>query len=162
MTTPGVDLDYRGDLEIDKHDLPGAWEIQPQLYMKWAEEHAYAVQVRDQAKDNLDLVRANLDSAVRADPAAYGFTAKPTEAAIGAVILQQDQYGDAVTALHEVNKNVNLLAGAKSAMEHKKRALENLTTLAVNEFYHSAGQPSQAAVAHSKKGQSRQKRQLNQ
>lgn len=160
MTQPSIDLNYRGDLEIDKFDLPGEWERQPTLYARWAEEWAYAVQTRDQAKDNLDLVKANVDSAIRKEPTEYGFTSKPTEAAILGCVVQQIDYEEAMEKLHQANLNVNLLAGAKAGFDHKKRALESLTTLMVNEFYQSSGVPSQATVAAGKKGQTKQKRNL--
>lgn len=159
-TETGTDL--RTDLEINRHDLPGEWERQPQLYIKWSEEWAYATQLRDQAKDNLDLVKADIDSNVRANPTAYGLVEKPkpTETAIAGIVVKQKGYEEAIERLHKANLDVNVLAGARSAMDHKRRALENLTTLLVNEFYGTAGVPSQATIAAGKKKQEKQKRKL--
>jgi hypothetical protein len=140
------------DLYVDRNDLPTEWEKQPQLYMYWAEEYAWAVMDRDKAKDQLDLVAADLDSAIRTDPAAYELV-KVTEASVAAAVKKQQSYGDAVEKLHQANLVVNRMAAARSAMDHKRKALEHLTTLAVNEFYSSNTAPASSQVTRGKKAQ---------
>lgn len=140
------------DLFVDRHDLPSEWEKQPQLYMYWAEEYAWAVMDRDKTKDQLDLVMADLDSAVRNDPAAYGLS-KVTEASVAAAAKRSDEYQQAQEKLHQANLVVNRMAAARSAMDHKRKALEHLTTLAINEFYSSNTAPAASQVSRGKKAQ---------
>ena len=128
-------MGYKEDLTIDKFSLPEEWERQPQLYMQWAEAHALAMDEVSRAKEQLDLVKAELDEQIRVDPERFGFDKKPTEAAISACIVKQTIYNDAYKHYLEKNKSSNILAGAKEAMNHKKKALEGLTQLLLGGFY---------------------------
>ena len=140
------------DLFVDRHDLPSEWEKQPQLYMYWAEEYAWAVMDRDKAKEQLELKAADLDSAIRTDPAAYELV-KVTEASVAGAVKVQPEYQQAQEKLHQANLVVNRMAAARSAMDHKRKALEHLTTLAINEFYSSNTAPAASTVSRGKKAQ---------
>jgi hypothetical protein len=155
--TQTEERDYRTDVQIDPQGLPAEWERQPQLFIYWAEEHAYAMQKRDKAKERLDLLRAQLDSDLRINFTEYGFSAKPTEAAIAAAVLQQPDYIKAQDELSDEYVNVNIMLAAKSGMETKRKALENLTQLQIAGFYGANTAPAQAKVAHAKKAQTKQK-----
>jgi len=135
---------YEDDLRIDKYNLDYEWERQAQLYMKWAEAHAQAVLERDRAKELLDLARAELDSQIRESPEKFGFDKKPTETAIANTILQQDRYREVYKNFVETTKNMNILAGAKEAMAHKKKALEGITQLMVSGYYAEPNIPKEA------------------
>ena len=153
--------DYKEDAQIDPQALPAEWERQPQLFIYWAEEHAYAMQKRDKAKERLDLLRAQLDSDLRINFTEYGFAAKPTEAAIAAAILQQPDYIKAQDALSDEYVNVNIMMAAKNGMETKRKALENLTQLQIAGFYGANTAPAQAKIAAAKTGQDKQKEHLD-
>ena len=117
-------MGYKEDLEIDKHALDFEWERQAQLYMKWAEEYADAVLIRDRAKENVDLVRAELYQSIVSKA-----EKKPTETAIGNEIIQRSEFVKINKEYFEAKKNAEILAGAKEAMQHKKKALEGRTHL---------------------------------
>jgi len=136
--------EYERDLKIDKDNLDVDWTNQPALYMKWAERHAQALYERDKKKDQLELVRAELDSALRTNPDAFGFDKKPTESAISAWITSQDKYKKANLALIEANKDSLILAGAREAMNHKRSALENMVKLWLGSYYADPNIPSDA------------------
>jgi len=146
--------DLTEDLWINKVDLPGEWERQPQLFMYWAEEYAYAILTRDREKDQVELILADLDGAIRADPDAYGLK-KVTDASVSAAAKRTQTYIDGQERLHQANLVVNRMAAARSAMDHKRKALDNLTSLALADFYGSNTAPAESRVAHSKKGQDR-------
>ena len=137
-------MSYKEDLKIDKHRLDFEWERQAQLYMKWAEAYAQAVLDRDRAKELLDVVRAELDSKIRKSPADFGFDKKPTESAITNTVVQQEEYRKAYDKLIQAQSNMNILAGAKEAMSHKKKALEGITQLMVSGFYAEPNIPAKA------------------
>jgi len=124
-----MDDSYKDDLKIDKTKLDVEWEFQSLLFMKWAEAHAQAIFERDKVKEQLDFVRSEIDENIRVDFESYGFDKKPTEAAISAKIIMTAKYKVMYEKLAEANKNVNILAGAREAMNHKKKALENITQL---------------------------------
>ena len=131
----GEKKDYLEDLKIDKYNLDREWMRQPMLYMKWAEAWAQAVLERDRAKEQLEVVKAELDSAIRQAPAEFGIVGKPTESAISNAITKHSQYRRAYSNYVEATKAANVLAGAKEAMAHKKKALEGITELMVAGYY---------------------------
>ena len=128
-------MGYEYDLNIDKYSLDLEWEKQAQLYMKWSERYAEAVRNRDRAKEKLELVRAAIDEDIRLNPEKYGFDKKPTESAISAMIIKSDKYIEANRVFIESTKEMNVLAGAKEAMAHKKKALESITQLWLGGYY---------------------------
>lgn len=148
---------YPDDLLIDKFNLAGEWERQPQLFMYWAEEAVYAQTVRDQIKQQIELLKAQLDSDIRINFKAYGFEAKPTEAAVKAAVLQQQTYLDKLAELTKASEHANIMGAAENGMEHKRRALTNLTSLQIAGFYGANTAPAQHAVFGAKKAQAAQK-----
>lgn len=133
------------DLRIDKSNLPGEWEKQPEVYRYWAEEYAIGTMERDQAKDRLELVTADLDLVIRRDPSAYELT-KPTESAVVSAIKQQCSYGEALDQLNKAKHEVNCMVAARDAMEHKRDALKQLGALAIAGFYSANTAPPESSV----------------
>jgi len=142
-------MSYHEDLVINRNLLEEEWEDQSLRFIKYSEEWAKAILERDRARENLDLVRAQVDFKIRANPAAYGFEVdrKPTEGAISAMILQTDEYGNASREYQEASYNVNVLASAKEAFNHRKSALENLTKLWLGSFWSKVEVPPEARAA---------------
>ncbi|KKM81238.1 hypothetical protein LCGC14_1331750, partial [marine sediment metagenome] len=64
-------------------------------------------------------------------------------------------YKDEQEKMHQANLVVNRMAAAKSAMDHKRRALDNMTTLLINEFYNSNTAPAESVVSRGNKSQAR-------
>ena len=123
--------DYNKDLEIDFNRLDENWRDQSSNYMDWSQKWVNAVTKRDRAKEGLDVVKAELDREIRNRE----HKTKLTEAAINAVIITHENYRVAFELLTQANEDVNLLASAKSAFEHRKKALEGLTQLFVNGYW---------------------------
>lgn len=155
--------DYKKDLEIDKHDLDGAWLSQPSLFAKWGENHAQAIFERDRAKENLDVVRAELDAAVRAHPQRYGWSddKKPTESFISNTILTQEKYKKANLALAEATKNVNILGVAREAFgAHRKEALGFITRLHLANYFSEPDIPHETKEAQEERSGARHREAL--
>ncbi len=133
--------EYAGDLKINKHKLDDELVNQSGLYMKYAEQNAEALFDRDRAKENLDVVRAEIDSEIRNNWEAFGFEKKPTETAISGCIMQDEKYREANGDLIEKNRDTNILAAAKEAMNHKKSALSNLVALYLAGYYSEVPMP---------------------
>lgn len=127
--------DYNGDLEIDEHALDIEWKGQSKLFMRYAELSAEAVYERDKAKDQLEVVKAEIDSDIRTNFKKFGFDKKPTEAALTAQILTNDKYKKYNDLYIKAIKNMNILIAAKDGIGNKKYALENLTKLWVAGYY---------------------------
>ncbi len=115
-------------LQIDEHRLDEEWTGQPKLYYKWAAEHAEAILAVDTAKTTVDLVKAELDQEIRANPEKYGIS-KITETVVTTTILGDPEYQAAMKKVNVARYEVNIVAAAVVALEHRKRALEKLVDL---------------------------------
>jgi len=76
---------------IDPDALDVEWLRQPQLMIKYAKISAEAKMEVLSAKENLDLVRAELDKDIRSDPDKFGI-AKITESAVLNTIISNQRY----------------------------------------------------------------------
>jgi len=123
-------------LEIDEFKLDEEWVGQPRLYHAWAERAAEATYALDQAKSMLELAKATVDRDVRDNPANYGL-AKITESVVANTVVASKDYQDAVKLVNEARKHNNLMAAAVAALDHRKRALENLVSLHGRDYFSS-------------------------
>lgn len=126
--------DYKKDVEIDEHNIEQEWLEHSSLYLYYAEAHADAVHEKDMAKSRLDLTYAQLYSNIKKDWEKY-FNDKPTEPAIKEYILSDPSYKKAERALIDSARDANIMLAAKTAFDHRKRALENLVSLKIGGFY---------------------------
>lgn len=138
-------MDYEKDLKIDRYNLELEWERQPQLYVKWAENHADAILERDRKKESLDLLKAELYMEIVKKHLEKG-DKKPTESMIANLILQHKDFKVASERYLEFKRDAEYLAGAKEGMQHKKTALEHLSRLFINSYYAEPNIPSDAKV----------------
>ena len=130
MENDEKELDYARDLRVGYADeLEEQWEKQPILFMRYGEEWAAAVRRRDDAKEALEVAKADADKDVRINFEKYDFDKKPTEAAIASTVAMNLAVRKAGRKLNEAQEEMNVLAVAKMAFEHKKKALENRTDL---------------------------------
>ncbi len=136
-------MGYKEDLTIDKHSLDSEWERQALLYMKWAEEYADAVLVRDRAKELVELVQAELYKKIVESYIKEG-EKKPTEGAITNITIGKTKFKDAMNQYLESKRDAENLAGAKEGMQHKKKAIEGLTHLWLGGYYAEPKIPAEA------------------
>ena len=155
--------EYKTDLQTSLENLDRNWLEQPGLFMKWGERWANAVAVKDRAKENLEVLKAEIDSEIRKDWKGFGFDSKPTEAGISAAITIEPRFRAANAAHIDAMEEVNIMAVAKSAFEHRKKQLDNLTSLYLAGFFSKPklqdahdpdfpmGHPQQKALAEKNK-----------
>lgn len=137
-------MSFKEDVSIDRHSLDYEWLRQADLFHKYSEDYANAMFERDKKKERLTLVKAQIDGDIRLDPESYGFTGKPTEPAIASLIIQDERYEVANSVYLEAVRDMNVVAGAKIAMEHKKTALEVLAKLYLSGYWGEARIPDEA------------------
>lgn len=135
---------YKKDLEIDFSILEHNWANHSVLYMDWGELHAESVAKRDRKKEELDLKQSYLDSAIRSNPEEYGIVTKLTEAGVTATIKTQDDYKVLIQELIDSNEEVAVLTCAKTAFEHRKKALEGITQLYCAGYFAKPNIPTKA------------------
>lgn len=123
-----IDEDDDRFVEIDQDALDEECVKQPKLYFKWAKKLADARMAHEEAEANHKLVEAELDDKIREDPESYGLE-KITEAAIKATIPKQVEFTESQQKVYHARHKVNILQAGVTALEHKKRSIENLVQL---------------------------------
>lgn len=134
--------EYNKDLKIDFDQLDLNWRDHSTNYMKWSEKWVNAVAYRDHIKESLEVLKAELDGKYRKE--LYEIEGKkPTEASITAAITADEEYKTVQQTLLDANEAANLMAAAKVAFEHRKKALEGLTQLWVGGYFSNPNIPSE-------------------
>lgn len=121
-------------LTIDLNELDTEWVNQPGLYYKAARDFADTKADLEEEKNNLNLIHAEIGNDVREDPTAYAIV-KPTEKAIEAAILTSDSYQKALKILNTKKHAVDIASAWVTALDHRKRALENTVKLHGQEYF---------------------------
>lgn len=114
--------------EIDPLKLDEEWINQPKKVEKYARRLTEAKFDLAEAKAQLDATAAELAFKIRSKPTRYGMD-KVTDQKVKDAIILQDEYQEALRNYNGLRKTVDLLEGIMTALEHRKKALENLVYL---------------------------------
>lgn len=130
-------MSLKDDVKISINNLDQAAIEQPSLYAEWAEKWADAMLKRDQIKESLSAVKAEADEDIRKNPKGYGWTADKavTEAWVASQISVHKKVLKVTDDYLNAQYDVNMLSVAKEALEHRRKALEILTTLYANSYF---------------------------
>jgi len=134
--------DYKKDLAIDFHSMDKNWINHSANYMEWGEKWANAVAQRDRAKERLDVVKAELGKEIRTK--AQETKTKITEAGINEEVILNSKYQEATNNVINTNEKVNIFYTTKTAFEHNKSALENMSRLMINGYWSEPSIPQEA------------------
>lgn len=141
-------MGFKEDIRIERHTLDEEWMKQPALFAEYSEKYAQAMFERDKAKEQADLIKAQIDSEVRADPVKWGIEGKVTEGGITGAVLQSEEYLDAKDAFLTASLECNIMLGAKAALEHKKSALDALVKLYLSGYWGEVKVPVEVQDAY--------------
>ena len=114
--------------DLDDKRLDEEWNSQPQLYYNWGVKLADAKAAVERAKASRDLVYAELNKDIRSDPVKYDLP-KTTESLVESIILIQDKYKLAHEKYIAAKHKMDVLTVTVEALDHRKKALENLVHL---------------------------------
>ena len=120
---------YYDDMKIDKHALDDEWMDNGRRLIHWTTEKAESDYQRDKAKEQLDLVKSEIEAEIRSDPEKFGLTAKATLPAIASAVIADERYKDQHEEYLQGCKNSNILTGVVSSFTQRKTSLENLTKI---------------------------------
>ena len=135
---------------VDHRALDEQWEEQPAFFLEYAVKLADANAKVDEAKDELEHLRARLDAEIRAAAVLRG--SKTTEAAIVSSIVLDSDYARAQTILREAQAEAAFLKAEVAALDQRKAALENLVRLHGQEYFAlPAASPEDRAAYQTKK-----------
>lgn len=124
------------DFTPDRDALDEEWVRQPELYHQYAVDLADARLDLEEKKNKLEVIRAELDKDIRTSPEDYELQ-KITETAISATILTQSRYTKGLERVNKARHRVDVLTAAVTALDHKKKALENLVYLHGQDYFSS-------------------------
>jgi hypothetical protein len=122
-------MNYELDIKIDPESLDVEWMEQPSLFLKYSKHLAQMRKEVDEARQDLDIKKAEVDRKIRENPEAYGIEGKITEGAIQSAILTEEEYQTAQKDYLEVKYEMDMAQGAVNAFNQRKEALENLVKL---------------------------------
>lgn len=138
------ELDYVADIRIDPTALDVEWLRQADLMRKYATHAAATKMAMDDAKERLDVVKAQLDRDIRKDPSQFGLD-KVTETAVQSTILLQEAYTQGNQAWSEARYENDIANAAVRAIDQKKTALENLVRLLTASYFAGPQAPRDVA-----------------
>jgi hypothetical protein len=117
-------MNYENDITIDPDALDTEWLDQPRLMLKYLQHLARVRRTLDEAKQALDVAKAEADYKIRNFPKDYSIE-KITDAVVANAILCEEGYKKAYTEFLEAKFEVDMAQAAVSAFDHRKAALEN-------------------------------------
>ena len=147
-------MDYEKDIKIDDSALDVEWLEQATLMMRYCQYAAKMRQRLDNAKEALDLVRAEVDKEVRTNPEKYGIE-KVTEAVVQNTILMQPEYRTASETLIQARYEADIAQNAVRAVDQRKDALENLVRLHGQQYFAGPRVPRDLTVEVQKRAEQR-------
>jgi len=116
-------------VEIDVDNIDEDIAGQSGRRLKWGRKLADAKFDLSEAESELELTKAELDSAIRAKPKKYGLAEKPTEGGIKSVISTQQEYLDGVSAVNKAQREVNYIQAGVTALDHRKSMLGDMVSI---------------------------------
>jgi len=140
----------REKYKIDKFNLDGEVNRQVDLMDEVGEKHAELVEEKDLAKNNLDLIKAKLDSEIREEYSG----SKITEKKIENLIIMDSAYQKAVKTHLELRKEEQIAGNEKEMALQRRAFLKLLGELWIASYY---GDPEIKEVEETKNIRGRRK-----
>ena len=127
-------MNYEKDIEIDDTALDIEWLEQPRKMMQYSKNAAFRRMKLEEAKQALDIAKAEVDNKIRKNPEMFGIE-KITENVISATILIANEYQEAYAEYLTAKYESDMASGAVQAFEQRKSALENLVKLHGQQYF---------------------------
>ena len=122
------------DVSIDKFRLDEEWVNQPEFYHRYALKLSESKTDADEAKNMLEVVRAELHQKISKNPEKYDIPKVTVDAVNNAIVLQS-AYRDAQDEVVSTRNDVLVLEAAVNALDQRKRALEKLVDLHLADYF---------------------------
>ncbi len=153
--TPPEDFDPGIDpLALDKE-----WLGQANLFFHWSTKKAAAARRVEEAKQEFDVAKAEITRQIRSEPLEFGID-KVTESSVEAAVIIQREYQMAQKVIMDARYDADIVAAAVAALDHRRRALENLVELHGMQYFSgpvARSDKSKAAMDETEKRSIRQK-----
>lgn len=129
-----IEYDYENEILINEDQLEAEWRNHPQLVLKYQKAKANALRVLEEAKENFNIIGAEVDTAIREEFAENG-ESKPTERAIDKMVTTNEDVMAARAAVIDANHQYNMLTAACDAFNTRTQSLQNLVKLYTMGYY---------------------------
>lgn len=126
-------MSFDVDTAIDKNNLDDGWVKQADLYDEYSTNTAKAFETYLTLKNIYKVKRAEKEMKVRRGTIDIG--CKITEGAISSFLDSDPGLSELDSQIIKAKYEYDLYSSAVDALEHKKRSLENLTKLHLNNYY---------------------------
>lgn len=136
--------------QIDEDALDKEWLKQPSIVAKYARRQASARHELTLAKNKYEAIRAETRNKIRRDPTGYGL-AKPTETALNDAVDCAAPVKAAQGEIADLQFAFDACCAAMTALDHKKKALENLVDLLAMDYYSSPRYKNRESAETAKK-----------
>ena len=120
---------------IDKNILDEEWLNQPKLYFRWAVQLEDAKASFEEAKQEFDVIKAEVELKIRDDPTEYDLPEKTTEKMIATALMLTPEYKSGQLDMNTAKYRVGILQAAVTALDHRKKALEKLVDLHGQKYF---------------------------
>ena len=127
------EVDFEKDISINKYKLDEECLSHSSLYFRYSSMQADAKTRVSKAKDNLELVEAERNLAIRKTLSESG--TKVTEAMITSALIVDKEVIEAKNQVREAEDFFMKLSVAVQAFEHRKAELDNLVKLYCSGYY---------------------------
>lgn len=121
-------------VNLDK--LDEEWVEQPDLFHRYATAAADARLLLEEVKQELEVVKAELDKDIRDRPNHYGLE-KLTENIVSNTITLQPKFTECQKRLNRARYDLDIVQAAVTACDHRKKALEHLVFLHGQQYFAS-------------------------
>ena len=129
-----AELNYEKDLRIDEDALDLELLNQASLFMRYAKHYAFTQKEVENAKQILDLTKADLDLKIRSNPEKFKIE-KVTEGAIQAAILINEEFQEANQQCLDAQYEKNMAGNAVQSMTMRKEMLEGMIKLLAQSYF---------------------------
>lgn len=127
------EVDFEKDISINKYKLDEECLSHSSLYFRYSSMQADAKTRVSKTKDNLELVEAERNLAIRKTLSESG--TKVTEAMITSALIVDKEVIEAKNQVREAEDVFMKLSVAVQAFEHRKSELDNLVKLYCSGYY---------------------------
>lgn len=129
-------MNYEQDIEIDPNDLATESLRQASLFYQYSKQEADAKYKYQLAWENVKIIRAELTLQASGDKKAF-----PNAQAVEAYYRSHPKHKEAKTEMMQAEYDMNIATTACFSMRQKKDMIENLTRLALADYYARPSEP---------------------
>lgn len=130
-----IQVDFEKDISINKYKLDEECLSHSSIYFRYSSMQADAKTRVSKVKDNLELVEAERNLAIRKAFSESGDKVKVTEAMINSALITDKEVIQAKNQVREAEDIYAKLSVAVQAFEHRKSELDNLVKLYCSGYY---------------------------